>query len=108
MKGGTRSNPQDGAYAMRYRMETIKSLVPLTKAIDLLFQVVDKRTRDAYRTTFDLLSPGAMVYSTKNANEELFPLRAILINSLTEEHIDSGGWEGGWAWLGIFGKFMGW
>ncbi|KAI9867569.1 MAG: hypothetical protein M1813_008368 [Trichoglossum hirsutum] len=105
IKGGTRSNPQDGAYAMRYRMETMKSLGPLTKAIDLLFQIVDKRTRDAYHSAFDLLSPGATVYSTKYANEELFPLRAILINSLTEEHIDSGDWEGGWAWIGVFGKY---
>jgi hypothetical protein len=88
-------------------METIKSLGPLTKAIDLLCQIIDKCTRDAYCTVFDFLSPDAMVYSTKNANEELFPLRAILINSLTEEHIDSGDWEGGWAWIGVFGKFTG-
>ncbi|KAI9776692.1 MAG: hypothetical protein M1839_009419 [Geoglossum umbratile] len=107
IKGGTRSNPQDGAYAMRYRMETMKSLGPLTKAIDLLFQVVDKCTRNAYHAAFDLLSPGARIHSTENANEELFPLRAILINSLTEEHVDSGDWKGGWAWLGIFGKFTG-
>jgi hypothetical protein len=63
---------------MRYRMETMKSLGPLTKAIDLLFQIVDKPT-----------------YPTKSASEELFPLRAILINSLTEEHIDSSDWKGG-------------
>jgi hypothetical protein len=107
IKGGTRSNPQDGAYAMRYRMETMKSLGPLTKAIDLLFQIVDKRTRDVYHAAFDLLSPGATVYSTKYASEELFPLRAILINSLTEEHIDPGNWKGGWAWIGVFGKFTG-
>ena len=75
---------------MRYRMETMKSLGPLTKAIDLQFQIVDKCTRDAYHAAFNLLSPGATVYSTKDANEELFPLRAIFINSLTEEHIDSG------------------
>src|SRR5579862_5112452 len=107
IRGGTRSNSQDGAYAMRYRMETMKSLGPLTKAIDLLFQIVDKSTRDAYHAAFDLLSPGATVYSTKYANGELFPLRAILINSLTEEHIDSGDWKGGWAWIGVFGKFTG-
>jgi hypothetical protein len=75
---------------MRYRMETIKYLGPLSKAIDLLFQVVDKHTQDAYHAAFDLLSLGAAVYSTRDTNEELFPLRAILINSLTEEHIDSG------------------
>ena len=92
IKGGG-SNPQDGAYAMRYRMETMKSLGPLTGAVDLLFQIVDKRTRDDYRAAFDLLSPGATVYTTKTANEELFPLRAILINSLTEEHTDSGDWD---------------
>ena len=62
IKGGTRSNPQDGGYAMRYRMETMKSLGPLTKAIDLFFQIVDKRTRDAYRAAFDLLSPSALIY----------------------------------------------
>ncbi|KAI9771915.1 MAG: hypothetical protein M1839_002698 [Geoglossum umbratile] len=107
IKGGTRSNPQDGAYVMRYRMETMKSLGPLTNAIDLLFQIVDKRTRDAYRVAFELLSPGAMIYPTKNADEELFPLRAIPINSLTEEHVDSGDWKEGWAGLGIFGKFTG-
>ncbi|KAH0558486.1 hypothetical protein GP486_004856 [Trichoglossum hirsutum] len=71
------------------------------------FQIVDKRIRDAYRMAFDLLSPGVMIYSTKNTGEELFPLRAILINSLTEKHVDSGDWKGGWAWLGIFGKFTG-
>ncbi|KAI9868844.1 MAG: hypothetical protein M1813_004695 [Trichoglossum hirsutum] len=78
IKGGTRSNPHDGAYAMRYRMETMKSLGPLTKAIDLLFQIVDKRTQDAYRVAFDLLSPGSTIYSTKNADEELFPLSSSL------------------------------
>ena len=71
------------------------------------FPAVDRRTRDAYRAAFDFLSPGATVYSTKYASEELFPLRAILINSLTEEHIDSGDWGGGWAWIGVFGKFTG-
>jgi hypothetical protein len=106
IKGGG-SNPQDGACAMRYRMETMKSLGPLMGAVDLLFQIVDKRTRDDYLAAFDLLSPGATVYAIKTANEELFPLRAILINSLTEEHTDSGDWEGGWAWIGVFGNFTG-
>ncbi|KAH0551655.1 hypothetical protein GP486_007126 [Trichoglossum hirsutum] len=107
MKGGTRSNPKDGAYAWRYRRKTIRSLGPLTRAVDLLFQIVDKRTRDGYLAAFDRLDPDVKIATTKEMSHELFPLRAVLFNTLTEEHIDSGDWEGGWAWLGIFGKFAG-
>jgi hypothetical protein len=107
VRGGTRSNPKDGAYAKMYREETIKSLGPLTIAIDACFTAIDKPTRDAYHSAYRGLRPGARVSSTENDKEELFPLRAVLINALTEEHTDAGDWKGGWAWLGVFGNFSG-
>jgi hypothetical protein len=57
---------------------------PLTKAIDFLFRIVEKRTRDAYR-----LSPGVVVYPTRNANEELFPLPVVPVNSLQRNTLTS-------------------
>jgi hypothetical protein len=45
------------------------------------------------------------IATTKEMSHELFPLRAVLFNTLTEEHIDSGDWERGWARLEILGKF---
>ena len=90
-----------------YREETIKSLGPLTIAIDACFTAIDKPTRDAYHSAYRGLRSGARVSSTENDKEELFPLRAVLINALTEEHTDAGDWKGGWAWLGLFGNFSG-
>ena len=39
--------------------------------------------------------------------DELFPLRAILVNTHTEPHVDKDDWVGGWAWLAPFGAFTG-
>jgi hypothetical protein len=47
------------------------------------------------------------IATAQNETDELIPLRTILINSLTEEHIDSGDWAGGWAWIGVLGEFSG-
>ena len=75
MKGGTQSNPKDGAYAWCYWVKTIRSLGPLTRAIDLLFQIIDKCTRDEYLMAFD---PDVKIATTKEMSRELFPLRAVL------------------------------
>ena len=77
MKGGTWSNPKDGTYAWRYWMKTIRSLGPLTRAIDLLFRIVDKCTRDEYLMAFDRLDPDVKIVTTKEMSHELFPFRAV-------------------------------
>jgi hypothetical protein len=107
LKGGTRSNPKDGSYAMRYRTRLLKSLGPLTKSVDLLFQIVDPKTRHEYAAAYKNLDPAVKMATTRDETDELFPLRAVLINSLTEEHVDLGDWAGGWAWMGVFGDFAG-
>jgi hypothetical protein len=106
LKGGTRSNPHDGAHAFKYRMSVMKSFGPLTHAIDILFRTVDRKLRNAYQQTFQQLDSGESIFfTTEKKSEELFPLRAILVNTLTEPHIDRDDWAGGWAWIAPFGSF---
>ncbi|KAI9760769.1 MAG: hypothetical protein M1840_002215 [Geoglossum simile] len=106
LKGGTRSNPIDGSYAFAYRMDTMKSFRPLTKAIDILFLIIDSKLRYAYRNAYRRLRPAAKILTTTaSPDDELFPLRAILVNTHTEPHVDKDDWVGGWAWLAPFGTF---
>ncbi|KAH0551246.1 hypothetical protein GP486_007454 [Trichoglossum hirsutum] len=106
LKGGTRSNPCDGAHAFAYRASVMKSLGPLTYAVDILFRTVDRKLRGAYQRSFQQLHPGENIFfTTEKKSEELFPLRAILVNTLTEPHIDRDDWLGGWAWIAPFGSF---
>jgi hypothetical protein len=108
LKGGTRSNPSDGCHAFSYRASTLKSFGPLTTAVDHLYSIVDPKLRKAYRAAYQRLSPGEKIFcTTENPKQELFPLRAILVNTLTEPHVDSDDWIGGWAWISPFGSFSG-
>jgi hypothetical protein len=61
VRGGTRSNPKDGAYAKMHREETIKSLGPLTIAIDAFFAEIDKSTRDLAHRDYQAATPGPML-----------------------------------------------
>jgi hypothetical protein len=40
-------------------------------------------------------------------DEELFAYQALLINVLTEPHVDHKDWTKGWAWLTPFGDYTG-
>ncbi|KAI9768269.1 MAG: hypothetical protein M1839_004163 [Geoglossum umbratile] len=84
----------------------MKSFGPLTHAIDILFRTVDHKLRNAYQQTFQQLDSGESIFfTTEKKSEELFPLQAILVNTLTEPHIDRDDWVGGWAWIAPFGSF---
>ncbi|KAI9763373.1 MAG: hypothetical protein M1840_000565 [Geoglossum simile] len=108
LKGGTRSNPSDGCHAFSYRVSTMKSFGPLTAAVDLLFSTIDPKLHKAYRAAYQRLDPGEKIFcTTEDPKKELFPLRAILVNTLTEPHVDSDDWIGGWAWISPFGNFSG-
>ncbi|KAI9765984.1 MAG: hypothetical protein M1840_006991 [Geoglossum simile] len=108
LKGGTRSNPSDGCHAFSYRVSTMKSFGPLTAAVDLLFSTIDPKLHKAYRAAYQRLDPGERIFcTTEDPKKELFPLRAILVNTLTEPHVDSDDWIGGWAWISPFGNFSG-
>ncbi|KAH0562470.1 hypothetical protein GP486_002837 [Trichoglossum hirsutum] len=108
LKGGTRSNTNDGSYAFAYRIDTMKSFGPLTKAIDLLFLIIDSKLRQAYRKAYRRLRSAAKILTTTDSpDDELFPLRAVLVNTHTEPHVDKDDWVGGWAWLAPFGTFTG-
>ncbi|KAI9765838.1 MAG: hypothetical protein M1840_007120 [Geoglossum simile] len=108
LNGGTRSNPSDGCHAFSYRVSTIKSFGPLTAAVDLFFSTIDQKLHKAYRAAYQRLNPGEKIFcTTEDPKKELFPLRAILVNTLTEPHVDSDDWIGGWAWISPFGNFSG-
>ena len=100
--GGTCSGVLDGAYAVRLRRQLMQSLSVMTQAVDLLFRVIDNPMREQYRMAWEKLQPAAKVSTTE---DELFTLRAVLINVLTEAHIDCNDWENGWAWIGVLGDF---
>jgi hypothetical protein len=52
LKGGTHSNLKDGSYTFAYRIDTMKSFGPLTKAIDMFFLIIDLKLRHAYRNAY--------------------------------------------------------
>ncbi|KAI9773293.1 MAG: hypothetical protein M1839_002153 [Geoglossum umbratile] len=100
--GGTCSGVLDGAYAVRLRQQLMRSLGVMTRGVDLLFRVIDNPIREQYHMAWEKLQPAAQVSTTE---DELFTLRAVLINVLTEAHIDCNDWENGWAWIGVLGDF---
>ncbi|KAI9770364.1 MAG: hypothetical protein M1839_003206 [Geoglossum umbratile] len=100
--GGTHSGVSDGAYAVRLRQQLMWSLGNMTRAVDLLFRIVDNPMREQYHAAWQRLLPAVRVSTTEN---EPFTLRAVLINVLTEAHIDCNDWENGWAWIGVLGDF---
>ncbi|KAA8893179.1 hypothetical protein FN846DRAFT_896211 [Sphaerosporella brunnea] len=79
----------------------------ITQTIDACFAGVDRKLRDQYRQTFAHLSQAGDRRAAETFEEELFAYRALLINVLTEPHIDHKDWTGGWAWLTPFGSFQG-
>ncbi|KAI9860960.1 MAG: hypothetical protein M1813_005639 [Trichoglossum hirsutum] len=81
---GTCSGVLDGAYAVRLRRQLIQSFGVMTRAVDLLFRIIDNPMREQYHMAWKKLQPAVKVSTTK---DELFTLRAVLINVLTEEHI---------------------
>jgi hypothetical protein len=81
---GTCSGVLDGAYAVRLRRQLIQSFGVMTRAVDLLFRITDNPMREQYHMAWKKLQPAVKVSTTK---DELFTLRAVLINVLTEEHI---------------------
>jgi hypothetical protein len=80
----------------------MQSLGNMTRAVDLLFRIVDSPMREKYHTAWKKLCPAVRVSTTE---EELFTLRAVLVNVLTKAHIDCNDQENGWAWIGVLGDF---
>ncbi|KAI9863551.1 MAG: hypothetical protein M1813_003574 [Trichoglossum hirsutum] len=90
--GRTCSRVLDGAYAVRLRWQLMQSLGVMTRAVDLLFRIIDNPMWKQYRMAWEKLQPAAKVSTTE---DELFTLRAVLINVLTEAHIDCNDWKNG-------------
>ncbi|KAI9775678.1 MAG: hypothetical protein M1839_000945 [Geoglossum umbratile] len=82
----------------------MQSLGVMTRAVDLLFRVIDNPMREQYRTAWEKLQPAAKVSTME---DELFTHCTVLINVLTEAHIDCNDWENGWAWIDVLGDFNG-
>jgi hypothetical protein len=72
----------------------MQSLGNMTWAVDLLFCIVDNSMQEQYHTAWKKLRSTVRVSTTE---DELFTLRAVLINVLTEMHIDCNDWKNGWA-----------
>jgi hypothetical protein len=56
--------------------------------------VVDKKTRGEYRAAYQGISTGIR-NASQTMQEDLFPIRELLINLLTEPHIDRKDWRVG-------------
>jgi len=95
-----------GAYAIRMIHELQAWCANITQTIDTCFAAVDKKTRDEYRAAYQEI-PTGIQKASQTMDKDLFPFRALLINLLTEPHMDQKDWQGGWAWLSPFGEFEG-
>jgi hypothetical protein len=105
LKGGTTSGPVEAATrSIDLRYMVLSSWRPLTEAISILFGALDKNLRNQYRLLTSRLPPEIGV---RTAPSELFTLRAVLVNVLSEPHTDDGDWIAGMSWLAVFGKFRG-
>jgi hypothetical protein len=79
----------------------------ITKTLDIIFEAVDPELHRAYRKAFANIDAGeGDLRSASTIEQELFMLRALLINVLTEPHRDGGDWIKGWAWLTPFGVYQ--
>jgi hypothetical protein len=77
----------------------------ITKTVDACFAGIDRKLRDEYREKFASLSQVGDRRAAETFEEELFAYRALLLNVLTEPHVDHKDWKGGWAWLTPFGDY---
>ncbi|KAA8913722.1 hypothetical protein FN846DRAFT_1018584 [Sphaerosporella brunnea] len=79
----------------------------ITQTLDACFAGVDRELRDAYRQAFATTQNAGDRIAAQTFEEELFAYRALLINVLTEPHVDHNDWSKGWAWLTPFGDYTG-
>jgi hypothetical protein len=79
----------------------------ITQTIETCFAGIDAATRDAYRAAYKGIQHEATKQASQTMVDDLFPFRALLVNVLTEPHMDQKDWKNGWAWLTPFGKFDG-
>jgi hypothetical protein len=79
----------------------------ITQTLDACFAGVDRQLRDEYRQRFATLKNVGDRLAAQTFQEELFAYRALLINVLTEPHVDHRDWIKGWAWLSPFGSYTG-
>ena len=84
----------------------LRTLEPLTWAVDILFGATNKSLRDEYKSVHAKIHPASTDF-TRTTNNELFALRVLIVNMLTEEHVDGSDWTKGMAWLAVFGNFVG-
>jgi len=77
----------------------------ITQTIDACFAGVDIRTRDEYRDAYNRIADIGTKEASQTMPNDIFPFRALLINLLTEPHMDHKDWANGWAWLTPFGQF---
>jgi len=77
----------------------------ITQTIDACFAGVDIRTRDEYREAYKRIGDIGTKRISKTIPNDLFHFRALLVNLLTEPHMDHKDWANGWAWLTPFGQF---
>jgi hypothetical protein len=85
-----------GANENILRHKLFQSFGNVTRAVDHLFTSTNKNLRNEYANTFAKL-PFSHTRYTFIIREELFGLRAVLINMFTQGHKDSLDWKGGMA-----------
>jgi hypothetical protein len=77
----------------------------ITKTLDSCFAGVDLELRNAYRRAYSTLGQTGDRRASETCTDELFQFRALLVNVLTEPHVDQDDWKGGMAWLTPFGDY---
>ncbi|KAI5844796.1 hypothetical protein BZA05DRAFT_409383 [Tricharina praecox] len=80
----------------------------ITDTIGCCFEGVDPVMFRRYKELFRGCQTGAgNRYSVATVAEEFFTLRALLVNTLTEPHVDIEDLDRGYAWLTPFGSYSG-
>jgi hypothetical protein len=76
----------------------------ITKTVDACF-ADDQKLRDEYRKAYSSLGQTGDRRAAETCSDGQFQFRALLVNVLTEPHVDHLDWAGGWTWLTSFGDY---
>lgn len=80
------------------------TLAHITRAISVMFGIVDPKLREEYKWTAQNIRH---IRRVDTIEDEIFHLRAILCNVMTHSHMDTKDWKNGLVWTTPFGPFEG-
>jgi hypothetical protein len=101
----TKDSQGQGSYAAAMVKDLEVWCSNLTQTIDSCFAGLDKDMRDRFRLAFESIPTLGVRLAAATTPQELFSFRALLVNVLTEPHLDHQDLREGYAWLTPFGDF---